>query len=80
MNLKTTTMKFEDYRKEIFAEAKAKIKLGEHDYNQGIEDCKNGVYDKWFRYHRKDDGRAYDLGWMFQNESTQNEAVKFIRG
>lgn len=34
-----------------------------HDALQGMEDCKLGIYDKWFRYHRSDDGAAYDKGW-----------------
>lgn len=62
---------FEAYKAEILKEANEKI-------NQAMNDCKNGIYDKWFRYHRNDDGRAYDLGWMFQNETTQNETVKFV--
>lgn len=50
----------------------------DHDYLQGINDCKCGIYDKWFRYNHKDEGQAYDLGWMFQNQTTQNEKVLFI--
>lgn len=71
---------FEELKKSIVAEAMAKIKQAKHDYEQAEEDCKIGVYDKWFRYHREDDGMAYDLGWMNQNKTTQNELVKFIRG
>lgn len=41
-------------------------------------DCKNGIYDKWYRYNRKDDGAAYDKAWMEQNKETQNEKVQFI--
>lgn len=50
----------------------------QHDYEQGINDCKCGIYDKWFRYNHKDEGQAYDLGWMFQNQTTKNEKVLFI--
>lgn len=75
--MKTT---FEELKNSIIEEAKAKIKQAEHDFRQGENDCKNFVYDKWFRYHRKDDGRAYDLGWMNQNKTTQCETVQFIRG
>jgi hypothetical protein len=71
---------FEQLQQEIIDRAKDEIKQARHDYDQGMNDCKNGIYDKWFRYHRKDDGRAYDLGWVFQNQTTQNETVKFIRG
>lgn len=50
----------------------------EHDYLQGVNDCKCGIYDKWFRYNHNDEGQAYDLGWMIQNETTKNERVIFI--
>lgn len=49
-----------------------------HDALQGMEDCKLGIYDKWFRYNRPDDGAAYDKGWTAQNATTQNEEVKFL--
>lgn len=81
-NLKIRAMgvTFEELQMSIVAEAKAKIRQAKHNYKQAEEDCKNGIYDKWFRYHRKDDGMAYDLGWMNQNKTTQNETVKFVRG
>lgn len=56
----------------------AQIATARHDYQEGVNDCKNGIYDKWFRYNHRDNGRAYDLGWMAQNEITQNEQVSFI--
>lgn len=56
----------------------AQIATAEHDYQEGMNDCKNGIYDKWFRYNHHDNGRAYDLGWMAQNEITQNDKVSFI--
>lgn len=74
--MKATTI--EAYKAEILRRANEKIEQAEHDYNQAINDCKNGLYDKWFRYHRDDVGHAYDLGWMGQNIKTQNETVKFI--
>ena len=49
-----------------------------HDALQGMEDCKLGIYDKWFRHNRTDDGAAYDKGWVAQNATTQNEEVKFL--
>lgn len=68
----------QDLENEIMAEAQAKVEQAKKDYFAGANDCKNGIYDKWYRYNRKDDGRAYDLGWMKQNETTENETVKFI--
>ena len=55
-----------------------RILFVKHDYEKGMNDCKLGVYDKWYRYHRSDDGQAYDLGWMAMNKEVQNESVKFL--
>lgn len=65
---------------QIMESAKAQISLAEHDYQKGIEDCKMGLYDKWYRYHRKDDGISYEKGWVFQNQVTQCETVSFLPG
>ena len=35
------------------------------DFQAGIADAKAGIYDKWYRYNRKDDGAWYDRGWQF---------------
>lgn len=43
-----------------------------------IIDCKYGVYDKFYRYNRDDEGQAYDKAWETQNQITQNEMVKFL--
>lgn len=56
----------------------SQIETAKHDYQEGMNDCKAGIYDKWFRYNHRDSGRAYDLGWMEQNKTTQNETVSFI--
>ena len=48
------------------------------DYKAGRRDCKAGVYDKWYRYNRKQDGRAYDKGWCDQNKTTKCESVVFL--
>lgn len=48
------------------------------DAVKGIIDCKQGIYDKFFRYNRNDDGSAYDAGWQYQNMTTQNDSVNFI--
>lgn len=49
-----------------------------NDFLKGVEDCKLGVYDKWYRYHHSLDGFAYDAGWCSQNAITQNDSVRFI--
>ncbi len=73
---------FETLRAEIEADADkikaARIEQARHDYERGKEDCKIGVYDKWYRYNHADDGRAYDAGWMEQNRDTKVENVQFI--
>ena len=56
----------------------SQIETAKHDYQEGMNDCENGIYDKWFRYNHRDNGRAYDLGWMEQNKTTRNETVSFI--
>ena len=33
-----------------------------NDIEAGQRDGKTGVYDKWYRYNRADDGEAYDIG------------------
>lgn len=38
------------------------IKTAEKDFLNGYKDRKVGYYDKWYRYSRLDEGRAYDLG------------------
>lgn len=62
----------------IAAEADKKLQTAVKDYECGMNDCKNGIYDKWYRYHHPYDGRAYDLGWCEQNKTTQNETVRFL--
>ena len=49
-----------------------------NDFAKGAEDCKHGVYDKWYRYNHPLDGYAYNLGWCVQNSITQNDSVLFI--
>lgn len=62
----------------IMKDAERKCEVAERDYKAGANDCKNGVYDKWYRYNRTDDGAAYDAGWVNENKVVQNEKVTFI--
>ena len=41
-------------------------------------DCIGGIYDKFYRYNRTDDGQAYDKAWRAQNQITRNETVTFL--
>jgi len=41
-----------------------------NDFNAGKRERMAGYYDKWYRYHRADDGSAYDQGCM---EATNNK-------
>ena len=48
------------------------------DRKAGCSDCKAGYYDKWYRYNRKDGGKAYDEGWQEQNSRQYTETLVFI--
>ena len=67
-----------DYTNEVVEYIECKL-TALQDFRKGIIDCKAGIYDKWYRYNRKDDGAAYDKGWMRQNKTTMVEHVEFIK-
>lgn len=48
-------------------------KTHKEDKEKGYTDRKNHSYDKWYRYNRKDNGKAYDSGVV----KCVNEAEKF---
>ncbi len=48
------------------------------DQKNARRDCIAGIYDKFYRYNRTDDGQAYDEAWQAQNQITQNETVRFL--
>lgn len=48
-----------DDRAELDAEY---LKTASKDVEFGYRDRMVGYYDKWYRYNRADEGRAYDLG------------------
>lgn len=62
----------------IWKVAEQKVKAAKQNYEAGKRDCQAGVYDKWYRYHTMQDGRAYDIGWQAQNKITKCEQVKFL--
>lgn len=39
------------------------------DFIKGVNDALDGLYDKFYRYNRKDDGEEYDAGirWALEN-------------
>ena len=43
------------------------------DYDAGVKDAQAGIYDKWYRHHRTDDGAMYDKGW----KSAKDEAKDY---
>lgn len=71
-------MKIEEYIEFIQSRCDNIIKIARNDYAAGRNDCVKGIYDKWYRYNRQDDGTAYDLGWCAQNAETLNESVNII--
>ena len=42
----------------IWKVAEQKVKAAKQNYEAGKRDCQAGVYDKWYRYHTMQDGRA----------------------
>jgi hypothetical protein len=48
------------------------------DQEHARMDCIDGIYDKFYRYNRTDDGQAYDKAWQAQNQITRNETVTFL--
>lgn len=73
-----TSERVENLVREVRRAAEEKIQNILKHYEAGKRDCMYGVYDKWYRYNAWQDGRAYDLGWMEQNETVKNENVKFL--
>lgn len=63
---------------QFIQDLKEEMKQNEKDEQAAIRDCRNGIYDKWYRYHREHDGRAYDRAWQKENEQVQNEKVTFL--
>lgn len=53
----------------------------ECDFIKGVKDALNGIYDKFYRYTRDDEGREYDHGirWALDNvsEVVINEFIEF---
>lgn len=47
----------------------------EADVMHGMMDAKGGVYDKWYRHHRSDNGAAYDAGWMSAKEEGKDYQI-----
>ena len=60
-------------RRRVFNIARA---LRDQEYAR--MDCIDGIYDKFYRYNRTDDGQAYDKAWRAQNQITRNETVTFL--
>lgn len=48
------------------------------DIRMAQDDCKLGLYNKYFRYKRKDKGSAYDIGWTIANTKYHNIHVIFL--
>lgn len=64
--------KVEIARKRLNAEIEGMKARFEKDVQAGINDAKAGIYDKWYRYHRSDDGAAYDAGWWDAYSTSAN--------
>lgn len=71
-------MTLKDLFDSLYAREDMNKELAQQDFNIAQSDCKVGVYNKWYWSNRKDDGLAYDLGWMHANETVKNDSVHFI--
>lgn len=68
----------EQYIEQLNKQHQERIEIAKNDYEKGRIDCRAGIYDKFYRYNRTDDGQSYDLGWTNENEFIKNETVKFL--
>ena len=58
-----------------------RAKIAAKDEEYGYADRMNGIYDKWYRYHRRDEGAAYDRGQYRAAQSSDcPESFTIIRG
>ena len=58
---------------------KAYLETAAKDVQRGYEERAVGYYDKWYRYQRADEGKAYDLGqWLASNTEGCTEAFQII--
>lgn len=49
---------------EVFTQKQMEQDRIAKDRKAGYRDRMAGYYDKWYRYNRKDDGKAYDEGQL----------------
>ena len=47
----------------------------EKDKQKGYEDRMAGYYDKWYRYNRLDEGKAYDEGQRQAIEESEGDSL-----
>lgn len=70
------------YAEKLYSEKElndAYLETARRDVKNGYGDRGVGYYDKWYRYTRKDEGRAYDLGVKLAAGTTGcAEACHFI--
>lgn len=74
--------KVEIARKQLEAKFDAMRQTFERDVYAGRRDAEAGIYDKWYRYHRQDEGTAYDAGWMDVHftEAERSREIQVIEG
>lgn len=59
----------EDIINDINKDTEKRIANAKHDYERGKRDCKRGIYDEFYKNHRRDEGYAYVCGWRSQYHS-----------
>lgn len=72
-NIEPRLDQISERKRRVFAASKVL-----RDQASARRDCIAGIYDKFYRYNRTDDGQAYDEAWQAQNQITQNETVRFL--
>ena len=50
------------------------------DFEAGQRDRRFGIYDKWYRYNHRDEGKAYDEGWQSVKEKDKWNKLTFLNG
>lgn len=54
--------------------------MARKDYQAGRMDRRFGIYDKWYRYNHRDEGKAYDEGWQSVKRKDKWNKLTILNG